>query len=48
MIFIRNVPGADGMPRLAAYQCKPCGIVFSECSEADDRNGAPRALEPAP
>jgi hypothetical protein len=35
MSFLRDIPGAEGMRHIKTYQCKPCGIVFSQGDEGD-------------
>jgi transposase-like protein len=39
MVLVRSVPRVGGLPRLNSYQCKPCGVVFTE----EDGGGPPLA-----
>ncbi len=35
MRFVRAVPRLGALPELRTYECKPCGVSYTEAAEAE-------------
>lgn len=47
MRLARTIPRLGGLPELQTYECRACGVSFTEAVEAGREADAPRALSEA-